>query len=155
MTGLLKMCTVSWQWRWRWRMADADHDDDQYQTLWFHPRMPDFQWVALTNGPSVVHQQCPQGTCYIKSIITTQWNFIQCTTVILSCSRQNFERMRHNIRMTSHERHVASNHRSFDCLFNSLWDPHQTDFKVCVTGPLWGEFTGDQWIFRKKRASNT
>ena len=49
------------------------------------------------------------------------------------------------ITMTSHERHVVSNHRS---LFNNYEDPHPTNIKVCVNGPLWGEFTGDRWIPR-------
>ena len=47
---------------------------------------------------------------------------------------------------TLHERHVISNHSgSFACLTPDA-DPHPRNTKVRITEPLWGEFTGDQWI---------
>ena len=48
--------------------------------------------------------------------------------------------------MTSHERHVVSNHRSFDYLFNSFGEPTSKKRQISTTGPLWGEFTGHWWI---------
>ena len=45
--------------------------------------------------------------------------------------------------MTSHERHVVSNHRSFDCLFNSLCGPTSKSalLALCVeNSPVTGEF---------------
>ena len=49
------------------------------------------------------------------------------------------------ITMTSNKHHVVSNHRSFDCLFNSLCEATSKKFR-----PSWGEFTGDRWIPRTK-----
>ena len=42
------------------------------------------------------------------------------------------------------ERNGVSNHRRLDCLLNHLLK------KLRITDPVWGEFTGDQWIPRKK-----
>ena len=55
-----------------------------------------------------------------------------------------------NITITSNERHEVSDHRSFDCLFNSLCGAHRRDIKIRITGPLWGEFTGDRWSLLTK-----
>ena len=43
------------------------------------------------------------------------------------------------ITMTSHERHLTV------CL-TAYMDRLQRNIKVCVTGSLWGEFTGNRWI---------
>ena len=42
------------------------------------------------------------------------------------------------------ERNGVSNHRRLDCLLNHLLK------KLRITDPVWGEFTGDRWIPRKK-----
>ena len=55
--------------------------------------------------------------------------------------------------MTSHKRHVVSNHPSFDCFLTAYAEPHQRDLKVRITGPLWEEFIDDRWIPHTK-ASN-
>ena len=62
---------------------------------------------------------------------------------------------RTSITMASHERHVVSKHRSFDCFFTAHAGPHQRNIKVCITGPLWGEFTGDRWIQRTSNAEKS
>ena len=54
------------------------------------------------------------------------------------------------IRVTSHESGGVSNHRKLDCLSNCLLNKN---IKLCVTGPLWGESTGDRW-FPSRGASN-
>ena len=56
------------------------------------------------------------------------------------------------IKMTSHERHVVSNHRSFHCFFNIWYGPPQTNTTVHITGPLWAELTCK---FPSQRASDT
>ena len=45
------------------------------------------------------------------------------------------------------ERDGVSNHRHLDCLFNCVFRRRsKKTSKLRVTGPLWGEFTGDWWI---------
>ena len=47
----------------------------------------------------------------------------------------------------SHERDDASNHRQPDCLFNNFSSvTAEKTSKLCITGPLWMESTGDRWI---------
>ena len=54
------------------------------------------------------------------------------------------------ITMTSHKRHVVSNHRSFDCFFNSLYRPTSKKHQRPHYCSFAREFTGDQWILRIK-----
>ena len=56
--------------------------------------------------------------------------------------RRNLFIFRVLITMTSNERYVVANHRSFVCLFISLC----RNIKVRITYPLRGEFTGDHPI---------
>ena len=51
--------------------------------------------------------------------------------------------------MTSHERHVASNHRSLDCSFNGLCGPTSKKHQSPHYWPFVREFTGDRWIPRQ------
>ena len=45
------------------------------------------------------------------------------------------------------ERHGVSNHRRLDSLLNCLFRHRsKKTSKLCDTGPLWGESTGDRWI---------
>ena len=49
------------------------------------------------------------------------------------------------------EHHGALNHQPFDCLFNTVFNLTSKETqKVRVTGPLWGESTGDRWILLAK-----
>ena len=49
--------------------------------------------------------------------------------------------------VTSHKRHDASNHCTFDCLFNNFSRLTTTKTsKYRITGSLWEKSTGHQWI---------
>ena len=57
-----------------------------------------------------------------------------------------------DITMTSHERLVVSNHRSLSTVCLTAYaGPHQRNIYVLITGPLWGELTGE---FPAQRVSN-
>ena len=63
-----------------------------------------------------------------EHVNVTFWYFIFCATEnkVQGITQQTNEKRYHmsfRITMTSHERHVVSNHRSLDCLFNSLCAP--------------------------------
>ena len=50
-----------------------------------------------------------------------------------------------------HGRDRVSNHRRLHCFLNRLFRRRSKNTpKLRVTGPLWGEFTGEQWIPRTK-----
>ena len=51
------------------------------------------------------------------------------------------------ITVTAHERHSVPNHRQLHFVFNSLFRRTSNNIKLCVTGPLCGQSTGDRWIF--------
>ena len=67
-------------------------------------------------------------------------------TVIFSPHWQCF----HRITITSHVRHVVSNHRSFYCLLSSLSGPISKKRQSPYYWPFVMEFTGDRWISRTK-----
>ena len=75
----------------------------------------------------------------------TKWLPISVSVNMLKCWHLN-ERQPQGIisigniiTMMSHERHVVSNCRSFDCLFDSLREPTSKKYYSPFTGPLWEE----------------
>ena len=89
-------------------------------------------WITVTKGGQLCQKAVP-------------WHCVThcCGYMITS----NF------ITMTSHERHVVSNHQSFNCLFGKLCGRTSNNIEVHVTAPLWREFTDYRW-FLAQTASN-
>ena len=104
-----------------------------FMLLWLDSRDIIFL-ICLSVNPSIGSSVClsihNQGLC-----ISAQTHFMLVTDD-------------HDIAMTSHEHHVISNYYLLDCLFNSLFIiTTNKSWKLLITVPLWGDSTGDQWIF--------
>ena len=80
-----------------------------------------------------------------NNTIHITWPCLHCRTMVLyvHAPMQSLQ-WRHN------ESDGISRHRRLDCLLNRLFSANQRNIEAPRHWPLWGEFTGDRWIPRRK-----
>ena len=89
-------------------------------------------WLKLSDSLSRLQRRVDNSTLCLSTA-----RFLEISSYDTNC----------HIAVTSDERHRDLNHCQFACLFYSFLKLNwETKLKQSITGPLWGESTGHQWI---------